>query len=84
VIGRRLNVPIVGKSSEDAAEHFGWFAHFAAIDALASSEKIRKFAELATEVAWANPKLGPFVVIRKRKQIGSMNHINTRGPHVPR
>ena len=32
VIGRRLNVPVVAKSPADAAEHFGWFAHFAAID----------------------------------------------------
>jgi nucleoside-diphosphate-sugar epimerase len=39
VIGRRLNVPVVGKSPEDAAEHFGWFAHFAAIDNRASSQQ---------------------------------------------
>jgi len=37
VIGRRLNVPVVSKSPADAAEHFGWFAHFAAIDSPASS-----------------------------------------------
>jgi nucleoside-diphosphate-sugar epimerase len=42
VIGRRLNVPVVSKSPEEAAEHFGWFAHFAAIDNHASSEKTRK------------------------------------------
>ena len=29
VIGRRLNVPAVAKSPEEAADHFGWFAHFA-------------------------------------------------------
>jgi nucleoside-diphosphate-sugar epimerase len=39
VIGRRLGVPVVSKSKEDAAAHFGWFAHFAAIDNRASSEK---------------------------------------------
>jgi hypothetical protein len=33
VIGRRLNVPVVAKSPEEAAEHFGWFAMFAGIDA---------------------------------------------------
>jgi len=37
VIGQRLNVPVVSKSGEEAAEHFGWFAHFAALDSPASS-----------------------------------------------
>ncbi len=37
VIGRRLNVPVVSMSTEKAAEHFGWFAFFAGIDAPASS-----------------------------------------------
>jgi nucleoside-diphosphate-sugar epimerase len=37
VIGRRLNLPVVSKSPEEAAGHFGWFAHFAAIDNIASS-----------------------------------------------
>ncbi|SEH38080.1 Nucleoside-diphosphate-sugar epimerase [Rhizobium tibeticum] len=42
VIGHRLNVPVVSKSSEEAAVHFGWFAHFAAIDNLASSKRTRE------------------------------------------
>jgi nucleoside-diphosphate-sugar epimerase len=42
VIGRRLNVPVVGKTPEDAARHFGWFAHFVAINNPASSERARK------------------------------------------
>src|SRR5271168_1296932 len=42
VIGRRLNVPVVSKAPEEAAEHFGWFAHFAAIDNLASSQQTRE------------------------------------------
>src|SRR5208337_1047015 len=42
VIGRRLNVPAVSKTPEEAAGHFGWFAHFAAIDNLASSERTRE------------------------------------------
>jgi nucleoside-diphosphate-sugar epimerase len=41
IIGRRLNVPVVSKSPEEAAEHFGWFAMFAGIDAAASSERTR-------------------------------------------
>jgi nucleoside-diphosphate-sugar epimerase len=41
VIGRRLNVPTVGKSPEQATEHFGWFAHFAALNGAASSERTR-------------------------------------------
>jgi nucleoside-diphosphate-sugar epimerase len=41
VIGRRLGVPAVSKTPEEAAEHFGWFARFAAIDSLASSERTR-------------------------------------------
>jgi nucleoside-diphosphate-sugar epimerase len=42
VIGRHLNVPVVAKSPEDAAEHFGWFAHFAALNSPASSARTRE------------------------------------------
>jgi nucleoside-diphosphate-sugar epimerase len=42
VIGRHLNVPVVSKTPEEAAEHFGWFAHFTAIDAPASSRWTRQ------------------------------------------
>jgi nucleoside-diphosphate-sugar epimerase len=41
VIGRRLNLPVVSKSPEEAAEHFGWFASFASLDCPASSQKTR-------------------------------------------
>jgi len=41
VIGRRLNIPVVSKSPEETAEHFGWFAMFAGIDAPTSSERTR-------------------------------------------
>ena len=42
VIGRRLNVPVVTRSPEEAANHFGWFAHFAALDCPASSRRTRE------------------------------------------
>jgi len=37
-IGKGLNIPVVAKSAEEAAGHFGWFAGFAAIDCPASSK----------------------------------------------
>jgi pyridoxine 4-dehydrogenase len=42
VIGRRLNVPVVSKSPEEANKHFDWFAHFAALDNPTSSERTRQ------------------------------------------
>jgi nucleoside-diphosphate-sugar epimerase len=40
-IGRGLDVPVVSKTPEKAAEHFGWFAHFAGIDNRVSSARTR-------------------------------------------
>jgi nucleoside-diphosphate-sugar epimerase len=40
-IGRHLNVPVVGKSGDEAAAHFGWFAHFATLHNPASSRHTR-------------------------------------------
>ena len=51
-IGRRLGLPVVSKSPEQAAEHFGWFAHFAAIDVLASRERTR------AELGWTPSQPG--------------------------
>ncbi|WP_144151893.1 SDR family oxidoreductase [Paraburkholderia sp. BCC1885] len=42
VIGQRLNVPVVSKNGADVAGHFGWFAHFAGMDNLASSQRTRE------------------------------------------
>lgn len=37
VIGQQLNVPVVNKSREEAADHFGWIAPFFGMDRPASS-----------------------------------------------
>jgi nucleoside-diphosphate-sugar epimerase len=42
VIGRRLNIRVVSKSPEEAADHFGWFAHFVGLDCPASSAQTRE------------------------------------------
>ncbi len=36
-IGRHLNLPVVPKTAQEAAEHFGWMARFVGMDASASS-----------------------------------------------
>jgi nucleoside-diphosphate-sugar epimerase len=41
-IGLRLSLPVVSKSQEEAAEHFGWMAMFFAIDGPASNAKTRE------------------------------------------
>jgi nucleoside-diphosphate-sugar epimerase len=55
VIGGRLNVPVVGKSPEEATGHFGWFAHFAGLDCPASSARTQE------QLGWrpAQPSLIP-------------------------
>jgi nucleoside-diphosphate-sugar epimerase len=42
VVGRRLNIPVVSKTPEEAKDHFGWFALFAGIDNPASSHRTRE------------------------------------------
>jgi hypothetical protein len=41
VIGRRLNVPVISQSPEEAEAHLGWFARFVGIDCPARSEQTR-------------------------------------------
>ena len=43
VIGRRLELPVVSKSPEEAASHFGWFVRFAGMDSPASSVRTETF-----------------------------------------
>jgi nucleoside-diphosphate-sugar epimerase len=42
VIGRHLNLPVASVTPEQAAEHFGWIARFAANDSAASSALTQK------------------------------------------
>jgi nucleoside-diphosphate-sugar epimerase len=41
-IGKGLKVPVVSITSEQTAEHFGWFSSFTGLDMPASSEWTRK------------------------------------------
>lgn len=42
VIGRHLNLPVVSKSREEAADHFGWIALFFGIDGPASGAQTQQ------------------------------------------
>jgi nucleoside-diphosphate-sugar epimerase len=42
VISRRLSLPLVSKTPEEATAHFGWFAHFASLSLEASSEQTQQ------------------------------------------
>ncbi|ANL72697.1 NAD-dependent nucleoside-diphosphate-sugar epimerase protein [Rhizobium phaseoli] len=49
LIGRRLNVPAVSLSPEEAANHFGWFGMFAGFDVPTSSAHTRALLGWAPE-----------------------------------
>ena len=42
VIGRQLDLPVIAKSREEAADHFGWLARFLGIDGPASSAQTQQ------------------------------------------
>jgi nucleoside-diphosphate-sugar epimerase len=42
VIGRHLNVPVISRSREEAADHFGWIALFFGMDGPASSAQTQQ------------------------------------------
>jgi nucleoside-diphosphate-sugar epimerase len=52
VIGRRLNLPVVSKSPDEAAAHFDWMAHFVAIDCPASCAKTQQ------QLGWRPTQVG--------------------------
>jgi nucleoside-diphosphate-sugar epimerase len=45
VIGQQLNIPVVSKSREEAADHFGWIGHFFGINGPASSAQTQERLE---------------------------------------
>jgi nucleoside-diphosphate-sugar epimerase len=51
-IGRRINVPVVSKSAEEAPDHFGWLALFVGNDAPASS------AQTQARLGWRPTQTG--------------------------
>jgi nucleoside-diphosphate-sugar epimerase len=57
VIGRRLNLPVVSLTPEEATNHFGWFAHFAALDNLTSSQRTRELTGWQPEQAGLIPDI---------------------------
>jgi nucleoside-diphosphate-sugar epimerase len=59
VIGKRLNVPVVSMTADQAASHFGWFAGFVSFDVPSSSERTRSL------LGW-NPQ--------QRKLIADLDH----------
>jgi nucleoside-diphosphate-sugar epimerase len=52
VIGRRLNLPVMSKSPDEAAAHFDWLAHFVAIDCPASCAKTQQ------QLGWRPTQVG--------------------------
>jgi hypothetical protein len=60
VIGRRLGMPLVAKTREEAADHFGWFAQFAARDNPSSST----FTQQSLDDAQLSPRSFPISTSR--------------------
>jgi nucleoside-diphosphate-sugar epimerase len=51
-VGKRLNVPVVSKTPEEASSHFSWFTHFAGMGNLASSQWTRE------QLGWQPTQIG--------------------------
>ncbi|WP_417834450.1 SDR family oxidoreductase [Thalassospira xiamenensis] len=52
VIGKRLGVPVVSKTPDAAADHFGWFTHFAKLDCPAANAITRR------QLGWSPTEAG--------------------------
>ncbi len=64
VIGRRLGVPVVSKSGEEAREHFGWIGPFMGLDLAASARRTRD------ELGWAPKEVGLIADIDRPSYFG--------------
>ncbi len=67
VIGRRLNVPVVSKSPEEAADHFGWIANFVSVDCPASSDETQETTGMAAHASFAHCRYRPASLFQSRQ-----------------
>jgi nucleoside-diphosphate-sugar epimerase len=65
IIGRRLNIPVQSKTPEQAKEHFGWFAHFAGLNAPASSKLTQE------RLGWRPKQIGLITDLERGKYFGA-------------
>ena len=65
VIGKRLGLPVVSVPPEKAAEHFGWFAMFAGLDAPSSSALTREWLGWRPEGARPDRRPRPAALFRR-------------------
>ncbi len=70
-IGRGLNVPVVAKSPEEAADHFGWLGFFVGIDCSGFKRANAGTAGMAPDAAWADFRPRPARLIRTLESLRS-------------
>ena len=59
VIGRRLNIPVVSKSPQEAEAHFGWFAHFVGLDCPCFECMDAGTIGMASDAGFTHPRYRP-------------------------
>lgn len=74
VIGRQLNVPVVGESGEQATEHFGWIAPFFGMDGAASSAKTQE------QLGWRPVQIGLIADLDRERYFETLRGV---APAVP-